>query len=217
MSALIRWLPKLAVATADDIRRFGPNAAQVRSLLDFMPTMSDDAIRVGADAWESARGSGRLGPAFQELQDAVQRADWNNDFAPVDEYAGRLRNAITQVQARNLGNSPLARKNPWLFANAAEAEVASNLIPEEVYKTIVEPLAAGRAVDVLRARPRLQDTPFLNVVRGMSERGAISRPRDVVIGSRLAQSPEAIREIAITLMGEGMTAEEAINAARLLA
>jgi hypothetical protein len=157
--------------------------------------MSDEAVKVsgtarnaaGNDAWLAAR---------------------NDAWTAAGNAAGiAARNAARNATRNAAGN------DAWY---AATAEVASDLISPENYRILTNPVATGRAVDVLAARPRNQGTPFLDVVRNMGERKAITSPRDVVVASRLAKSPEDIREIALTLMSDGMSAEEAMRTARML-
>jgi hypothetical protein len=201
VSALVRWLPNIVEATADDVARFGPNAARVRALLDFLPTMSyeasDTSDILGARLFKNNPQAEKNAAAQAQW---VMRNDTNNlDFA--------VRNAAKD-------------KTNYVFSAmpAALAEAAGPRYLPDTYNELINPLATGRAVDVLRTRPRLQDTPFLDVVRDMRKRGAITSPEDVVVGSRLAQSNDDVREIALILMADGqMTAEEAYKAALRLA
>jgi hypothetical protein len=199
MSALVRWLPNIVEATADDVARFGPNAARVRALLDFLPTMSDEANAAAVVSAENLVKSGKWAPARQQMADAAQ---------------GNLRQKYQTAAEEKAWSLPIF-SGPEA-GEAAGAEALSDILPREAYQIITDPINSGRAVDILRTRPRLQDTPFLDVVRDMGERGAIAGPRDVAIGSRLARSPEDILKTALLLMGEGMSAQDAMVAARLL-
>ena len=222
MSALVRWLPELAVASADDIRRFGPQAARVRSLLDFIPTMSEDAGRVGTDLWHA------VGYA---AGDDARRAAWYRALGAASDAADdAARNAAGDAagyDARNAADDAAWHDASWtawhdtrhaaLTAadNAARAEVVSDLISPENYRLLTNPLATGRAVDVLA--PRYKDTPFREMLQELASPRVITQPSDVLAVGRIARSPEEIRDIAMTLIADGMTVEEALNAARLLA
>lgn len=187
---LVKWLASQGddvVVSADDLAEFGPQAAKVRALLDFIPTMSDDAARVSRVARDAAGDA-----AYYAARDAARDAARGT--------AGDAAYYVARDAARD----------------AASGEAVGDLISPENYRILTNPLAAGRAVDVLGSRPRNQGTPFLDVVRNMGERNAITGPRDVVVASRLAKSPEDIREIALTLMSDGMSAEDAMRTARML-
>jgi len=203
---VVKWLANYGgdvAASADDLARYGPEAAQVRGLLDFLPTMSDDAREVSGQAWHPTRND-------------ASGAAWD---AAIEAASNAASNAA--------GNAAwdAARSDAWDAAwdaasdaawDAASGVSVGNFISPENYRTLTNPLAAGRAVDVLGSRVRNQGTPFLDVVRTMGERRAITGPRDVVVASRLAKAPEDIREIALTLMADGMSAEEAMRTARML-
>lgn len=211
---VIKWLANQGddvVASADDLSEFGPNAARVRALLDFIPTMSDDAVRA-SNAAHSAASSYEYDAA---IDGAHSNAYDNAGDAAYDAAPAGAGDAVYHATygPRYAGATGDATAGAY---NAALGDIAGDLISPENYRILTNPLAAGRAVDLLRARPRNQGTQFLDVVRSMGERGALTGPRDVVVASRLAKSPEDIREIALTLMLDGMSAEEAMRAARLL-
>ena len=230
MSALVRWLPELAVATADDIVNYGPNAVRVRTLLDFLPKMSDDAMRVGGNALDAQLQPGALrdarNAAAEDAWDAVSLAEnperWNSlDVARNDAYivAGRAvmdaaRNAAKPVNMRHTRPAMVAAGNA--AQEATLGELVADLISPENYRLLTNPLAAGRAVDVLA--PRYKDTQFRELLQELAPKRVITQPSDVLGIGRIARSPEDIREIALTLIEDGgMTAEEAYNAARMLA
>lgn len=208
--ALVRWLPQIAKATADDVARFGPNAARVRALLDFLPTMSEEAAETSKLAWDA-------GIMSRPFQDATVEA---SDLAGLLTSTNGIPRASARGAAWSRAANSMSRRPDIAPAAAAQeaamVELISDIVSPETYRTLTGPLAAGRAVDLLRARPRNQGTPFLDVVRQAAERGAVTGPRDVVAANRLARSPEDIREIAMTLMADGMSAEEAMRTARML-
>jgi hypothetical protein len=195
-------------ASADDLARFGPQAAQVRALLNFLPTMSDDAVKVSdAAVW----------PSWGTPGARVFNADW-------EAAANAASRALPSVDTWNdvaQAASDAVRGPSWedaldAAASAAGGVAAGDFITPKNYRILTNPIAAGRAVDVLGSKARNQGTPFLDVVKTMAERRVIISPRDIVVASRLAKAPEDIREIALTLMSDGMSAEEAMRTARML-
>jgi hypothetical protein len=195
------------VASTDDLAQFGPQAAQVRALLSFLPTMSDEAVRASGASMDAVRGAASNAP-----RDASLGAAWN---AAMDA-SGRASRGAAWDAAGDAAMDASGRASRGAAWDAARASVVGDLISPENYRTLTNPLATGRAVDLLGSRPRNQGTPFLDVIRKMVDGRAITGPRDVVVASRLAKSPEDIREIALTLMADGMSAEEAMRTARLL-
>lgn len=206
---LVRWLPQIVEATADDIARFGPNAARVRTLLEFLPTMSDEAattasqVRRASSSIESPLSQSAI-RAFNELTPSGRYDNYGTASSYVDDYLAKTRWDYDYDSPTNA------------VKNATKAEVLVDRISPEDYIVLTNPLSAGRAVDLLRNRPRYQGTPFLDMVRQAAERGAVRGPRDVIAVGRIARSPEDIREIALTLMADGMPAEEAMRTARML-
>lgn len=204
---LVRWLPQIARASAEDIARFGPQAARMRGLLDFLPTMSDDAARISAPAWDAARSA-----AYKAAQNAAENA-----ARYVAERAAR--NAA--VDAADKAARRAARGAAY---DAAMGEVVSDLIDPTTYRTLTNPLASGRALDVLR--PRAPEN-FLDVVRGLGERRLVAQPVDVLSARTLARAPkserEALMEVINAIAGDTGYADtgydslaELIEAARLL-
>jgi len=195
VSALVRWLPELAVATADDIARFGPNAARVQTLLEFLTTMSNDAVRATDDAWnwtparQAAKGA---------VEDAAGNAAWNAAGSAAGSAAGDF---VTGA----------ARQAAW---DAATSELVSDLISPENYRILTNPLAIGRAVDVLK--PRYKNTAFRELLEELGPKSVITQPTDVLAVGRIARSPEDIREIAMTLIADGVPVDEAYQMARLV-
>jgi hypothetical protein len=181
---LVKWLANHAddvVASADDLKKFGPKAARVRSLLDFLPTMSDDAARVSGSAYNSVEDADALY--------AAREAAYNAAFD------------AAQRDAASDAASVAARKAAYGAAfDASNADVVGDLISPEHYRMLTNPLAAGRAVDILGNRPRNQGLPFYNIVRQLGDSGILRTPRDVVAASRLAKLPDNVRETALTIL-----------------
>lgn len=207
----MRWLPQIVEATADDIARFGPNAARVRALLEFLPTISDDAAEVTADT--SYRSWGDLVSASHVAEHAVRDA---KRAAEVDNANSLAR---ASIRGTPYDTAIYEYHGPEeALEGAVRATVASDLVTPETYRTLTNPLAVGRAVDLLRNRPRYQGTPFLDVVRQAAERGLIAGPRDVATVGRVAQVPDKVaqQEALDLILNYGMSPEEAIIAIRAL-
>jgi hypothetical protein len=208
VSALVRWLPKLAVASADDIARFGPNAARVRSLLDFLPTMSDEAARAAKEA-EAARNAALGWDVKKDVAwRAVLNAARNSPRDAARDKAWRAARDATRGGAWD---------SAWDAApRAVEGEVVSDLISPENYRSLTNPLATGRAVDVLA--PRYKNTPFRELLQELAPKRVITQPTDVLGVGRIASLPDevAIREAIDLVANYGMTFEEALNVIRMV-
>lgn len=198
MSALVRWLPQIARASADDIARYGPEAARVRTLLDFISTMSQDAASINAVK----------GALPHKPFDAAILAAWDNKRIDARRNAMNAADAAIKGVA---GNANIAYYPAW---GAAAAEVVNDLITPDAYRALTNPLAAGRAFDVLR--PRSPEN-FRDVVRKIGERDAIRQPLDVLTARTIARSPQEIRDIALGLIETGMGVDEALQTARTMA
>jgi len=204
---LVRWLPQIVEATADDIARYGPQAGRVRSLLDFLPTMSDDAATLSSAARDAGNNA---------AWNVARNAAWN-----------AARNAAMDAE-RNAAMDA-AMDAAWIAARArgaarraARGEVVNDLVTPDVYRKLTNPLAAGREFDVLR--PRAPEN-FLDVVRGLGERGLVTQPIDVLGARTLARDPqrEALMEAINAIAGDTGYADtgydslsDLIEAARLL-
>jgi hypothetical protein len=229
VSALVRWLPELAVATADDVARYGRNAARVKTLIDFIPTMSDEASEIAARAYDVPSGvvfpPGAMAPddAMRRVQrraidlgrrdqfmNAAEDADYSTVYRPgFEDSAGWDPDEYQSV-------ADIQWRLDHAAGDAAVAESLSDLLGTQYYQHFTNPLATGRAVDVLR--PRYKNTPFRELLQELSPNLVLAQPTDVLGVGRIARSPEAVRDIALQLLKDGgMTVEEAYNAARLLA
>jgi hypothetical protein len=128
-----------------------------------------------------------------------------------------LRTAREYATDTGLGDSAGWGDAYGAVVDAFVPEVLSDVLAPDTYRILADPFAAGRAVDVLSTRPRLQGTRFMDIAQQAAERGGITRPRDVVAVSRIAQSPEDVIDIALTLIADGMPVEEAMRTSRMLA
>lgn len=215
---LVRWLPQIARATADEVARFGPQAARVRGLLDFIPTLGPEGRIIAGSSLDNMPSS---------VRDPAVNSAWN---AAVDHIRVNARDDASNSARRALYTS-LGKGEKFDDAAAAEAmrmaawgEVLSDVVEPQSYRTLTAPLAAGRAFDVLR--PRAPEN-FLDVVRGLGERGLVQQPVDVLGARTLARAsdPErrALMEVIDAIAGDAGYADtgydslaELIEAARLL-
>jgi hypothetical protein len=208
-----------------DIARFGPEAPKkLRALLDFLPTMSDDARAVSGDAWLHS-GSADHDDAWKTSIMAAKgrrAAPDGSTFVGTADGDGMsaLRNAQDAAQALGgvLPFSPLAA------GDAATGLLTSRFIDPQTYRVLTLPLATGRALDVVR--PHAPEN-FLDVVRGLGERGLVQQPVDMISAQTLAiaSDPERkyLMEVINAIAGDTGYADtsydsltELISAARLL-
>lgn len=200
---LVRWSPNIVTATADDIARFGPNAAQVRALLNYLPTMSDDTAKLSSaaldnawdgsvawqDAWISARNA---------AEDAAERAVRNDAW-----YSARKE--VPDLETNT--SWPAARM-------AAQTEVVSDLITPEQYRLLTNPLNTGRT---LQERMGLmlpdQQGPFMQMINELRPTSA----EDVLAIERLGGNPnvDALLEM-LAGMAEGQSLARRIKAAETM-
>jgi hypothetical protein len=203
---LIKWLANQAddvAASADDLKRFGPQAARVRSLLDFIPTMSDDAARASGSAYNAVDDV-----AINAASNDAHYAVWNNvrnyaDNAARDAARGAASNAgwdAVDGDTYDAARNALRYDAHYAADYAANATSVGDLIDPNTYRTLTNPLATGRAVDILGNRPRNQGLPFYDIVRQLGDSGVLKTPRDVVAASRLAKLPNNVRETALTIL-----------------
>ena len=205
-SNLIRWTPKIAEATADDIARFGPQAARVRALLNFIPGMSDDAAKITYAARDTA-WNGAGGQAW----DAADEAAWEAAESASRHTALDAAESALRVRSQSRGDQ-------WGVAwnagrEAAGTEVVSDLITPETYRTLTNPLASARALDRLAMRA---PESFVPIARDMGERGLVSAPADIVSALRVSKLPQDQQSLVMNLVDSGMPIEDAVAAARAL-
>jgi hypothetical protein len=195
-SNLIRWTPKILEASADDVARFGPQAARVRALLNFIPTMSDDAAKISSDSWYAPWSEAR-GKASRTVSNASRdRAEDQAKFEALDAtYDANRMSALDPAM------------------EASTTEVVSDLITPEVYRTLTNPLASARALDKLAGRA---PESFVPTARDLGERGLVSAPADIVTALRISKLPQQQQSLVMGLVDSGMTIEEAMLAARAL-
>jgi hypothetical protein len=187
---LVRWTPKIAEASADDIVRFGPQAARVKALLNFIPGMSDDAAAISRDAWDTSIYSAS-DKAYDAAMDAERYTPWNSiKYEPYN-----------------------AASSTYGALDAKRAEIVSDLITPETYRTLTNPLASARALDRLAGRA---PESFVPTARDMGERGLVSAPADIVTALRISKLPPQQQSLVMGLVDSGMTIEEAMQAARAL-
>ncbi len=206
VSNLIKWTPKILEATADDVARFGPQAARVRALLNFIPGVSDDAAKISVAADSASRDT-----AWGALRDASRDA-------AMDAARGDARSSAWDAAWDALKVRSMSRRYPWGKAgipafDAASTEVVSDLITPEAYRTVTNPMASARALDRLAGRA---PESFVPIARDMGERGLVSSPADIVTALRVSKLPQQQQSLVMGLVDSGMTIEDAIAAARAL-
>lgn len=194
---LIQWVPEILQATDGDILRYGPQAARVRALLDFLRGMSPESAKMARSARETARGA-----AWVDAYDAA----WN---AARDTAGGA---ALAAGDAARLSARDAAEGAAWY---AAKAEVVNDLIEPEVYRLLTDPLNVGRVYD-LRAPEAGSD--FMRLTRQLTPATAddVERIADLSVDPRL----DAILAIlagpsGVPLMGSSPLATR-LKAARAL-
>ena len=193
-SKLIQWLPEIVQATDEDIARFGPNAAQIRALLDFLPGMSDGGARVALDA---GRGAARLAE-----RDVAWKAAGN-----AARTAARFAEKAAAEDAAWFAASGAAVPVGW---DAARAEVVSDLINPQTYRILTNPLNVGRVYDL---RAREAGSEFMRLIEELRPASAddIERLADLSVDPRMP----GIIELLQGLQG-GMPLAAKIDAARRL-
>ena len=200
---LIRWTPKIAEATADDVAKFGPQAARVRALLNFIPTMSEDAGKISSNSWYSAQRSDTdpLWGAYYQAEDAVANAA----RVSADDRARYAAEGAAQTAGRYPAMYPAEV--------AGRAETLSDLIEPEVYRRLTNPMASARALDRLAGRA---PESFVPIARGMGDRGLVSEPADIVTALRISKLPPSVQPLVMNLVDSGMPIEDAVAAVRAL-
>ena len=192
---LIKWTPKIAEATADDIdiSMFGPQAARVRALLNFIPTMSDDAAKTNVAATHASYQAMALAPARGAARTAANSASRTEEL----------------ISAWNAARDT-ARDTAF---DAANAEVVSDLITPEVYRTMTNSMASARALDRLAGKA---PESFVPIARDMGDRGLVSAPADIVSALRVSKLPQQQQSLVMGLVDSGMSLEEALQVMRAL-
>lgn len=197
---LVRWMPDIVEATADDIARFGPNAAQVRGLLNYLPTMSNDALQLSSEVSRAANAAGRSG------WDRANSAAWDADRKDAFNVARRE----AWGAARHAGRS----KDLQAADDAAMGEVVSDLITPEQYHILTSPLNVVRTLQERMGLmlPDLQG-PFVRMVTQLRP----VLPEDILAVERLSGSPnvDALLEM-LRGMSEGQPLARRIKAAETM-
>jgi hypothetical protein len=211
-SNLIKWTPKILEASSRDIARFGPQAARVRALLNFIPTMSDDAAKIGRNSWYAARDAAN-DAAGLTVWGASRDATRN---ATADTARGAARGASRDAAMSEAADAiydahRIMALDPAF--DAASTEAVSDLITPEVYRTVTNPMASARALDRLAGRA---PESFIPIARNMGERGLVSAPADIVTALRVSKLPQQQQSLVMGLVDSGMTIEDAMLAMRAL-
>lgn len=189
---LVRWSPNIVEATAEDIARFGPNAAQVRGLLNFAPTVGDDAAMVAVRAYDQTPGD-----RFKSRALAIEKAFLNNRMREQDIYS--------DFNFANLGDT---------FRDALRAETISDLITPETYRYFTNPLATAMAYQrgLGLILPDAQSR-FMRISRDLRP----TLPEEVVAIQSLSSNPNA--DAIVQMLGgmaEGQPLTRRIKAAETM-
>jgi hypothetical protein len=190
---------KIIAATADEIADFGPSASRIKALLRMVPTLSDDAIRTVDNARAFAHPSNSVIVAAQDLSKMrnpnvlknIENAIWNMDFPDTDINANFMFGA----------------------EDAALAEAAGDNLARWARRSLSNPLAAGRALDIRR---QASPESFTSIARGLGERGLVTAPRDVRVAQRLSMADPTYTQLVMSFVDDGMSLEDAMAAARAL-
>jgi hypothetical protein len=198
---LIKWTPKIAKASSRDIAEFGPQAARVRALLNFIPGVSEDAAKISVAADSASRGE-----AVYSAMDAARNAGRGGVYGYTDPY-GPFEKAADAARWASMDATGSAADI------AAASEAVSDLITPEVYRTLTNPMASARALDRLAGRA---PESFVPTARDMGERGLVSAPADIVTALRISKLPQQQQSLVMGLVDSGMTIEDALAAMRAL-
>lgn len=208
-SKLIQWLPEIVQATDEDIARFGPNAARVRALLNFLPTLSYNALRAAAVARYgmpgNIRGTVERNAILAAGDFAFDAGKWEKFNAARQDANDAAVNLVEYVRNAALQDTALD-----VAKNAAGIETVSDLIDPQTYRILTEPLNAGRVYDL---RAREGGSEFMRLTRELRPISAddIERIADLSVDPRA----QGIIEFLQGLQG-GMPLAAKIDAARRL-
>jgi hypothetical protein len=203
---LIRWGKKIIPATADDIERFGPNAARVKALLRFIPTISNDAAKITSAAKNTLAVENRLwNKSISEAIDAAENATRYEAFKQARYHADDAK------RYSNLSAMPSTAQ--MSAGDAANAEAVSDLITPQAYRVLTLPMATGRRFDMT-----VPNAPegFTNIARSLGERSLLATPKDVELARRVSMLSPDMQQVYFNLLGEGTDPAQLLQALRLM-
>jgi hypothetical protein len=190
------------------------SARRFKTFLDLLETAA--TAKPGAGKFIGSLGDGSVNPYIPGSPEQSMLRTLRNEAVLTSPFeGGRTFRESLQDYARGRAGDPIA-----MDAAADKSSVANELLraavgvvaesPEEMRLAKQVSLRA-RAIPVFNSQPeQVRDA----LVR-MSGKGQL-RPKDILIARDITRSPEDIREIALTLIADGMPAEEALRTARLL-
>ena len=202
----VRW-GKLAKATVKQTEKFGPNTDRVKALLKFIPTMSDEAM----SAANSAAWGFSAYPAWQRAKATVMMGTRGNP------------RGLAFINAENAANKAAQSglwKDKWDVArDAAVSESVADLISPKDRRILSNPLATGRAVDVLKKR--YKNESFLRMIKQLGDLDLINSPDDVLTIGRLSLEPSSIQDTALEWMKKDfntsdMSLRDIVSSAKIL-
>jgi len=187
------WGPNIVPATAAETARYGPQAARVNALFEGLGRLSDDAGALTRDA------------GLVDARNDVWRAASGAMYRAARRDAAKYASGAAQDNAYNLATNAAH--------GAAIGEVLSDLITPNQYLTLTRPLATGRLFDILR--PNAPET-FTPVARQLGEMGAITSPRGIRLARDISLESPEFSQLVLSLMGNGMSVQDAMLAAKAL-
>lgn len=130
---LVRWLPQIVEATADDIARFGPQATQVRSLAEVLKTLNNEEKDFALRVFNTIP-SGKSNEWRRSVAESIPE-----DRLP---YLSEAEDELAGIFADQYG------KGFEVGAFAGTAESAGDLINKELYDRWVGPITAAQQYGV---------------------------------------------------------------------
>lgn len=132
-SKLIQWLPEILQATDEDIARFGPQAAQVRSLAQVLKTLSNEEKDFALRVYNTIP-AGKSNEWRRSLAESIPE-----DRLP---YLSEAENELASIFADQYG------RGFEVGAFAGTAESAGDIINKELYDRWVGPITAAQQYGV---------------------------------------------------------------------
>jgi hypothetical protein len=202
---LIRWGKKLVPATADEIEQFGSNAPRVKALIQMVRGASDDAVKLSENVYDS------IDPNARRL---AEDETFMKAFASMGGTRYKPYRAARDAIEKLVTNPRLNKLDAWGAADQAVAgESVADLLTPQLYKTMVDPLAAARRFD--RTVSNAPES-FTSVARNLAEMGQINNPKGVEVARRLSMEDPTFTQLVMSFIEDGMSLEDAMAAARAL-
>ena len=212
---LIRWGKDVVPATVDEIADLGPNAARVKALLRFIPTLGGDAGLIARDADRAVNLQKNL---VKEFASTMEGRRGEQAFRAQNKA---LEQAVNTIFDKGLNNGKAFAQDsvPRFFpawdatTRATTGESISDLASPELYRGLTSPFNAGR-----RFAMTVPNAPegFTSIARTLGEMGQITGPKSIEAARRLSMESPTLTQIVTTFVQDGMSLEDALAAARAL-